>query len=311
MLTAHVLTRNNISTIERCVESALAVADRVIVGDLGSEDGTQEVCRGLGAEVVSVRFGGDYSEARNGLLKEGSNMYLEPWEFVAKGGELIRTLSGGAHLYVVQGGFISKQVRVWKDGLFVNPVFERVSGAGGAVVKSDIVIASAGEPDSRTENTDICRLWARRRPTSPEPRYYLACSLLAQGLVDEFMAEARVYLSMDKEGGESSLLMNYYLSRVEFSKGMLGDASKRAAACVALKPTFAEFWCLLGDMMYSRGKFSKAAELYRNARVLGSRRRSDDTFPIEVSKYGRYPRLMEEKCEKSAKSGLVVASKSP
>lgn len=306
MLTLQVLTRDNIGTIRSCLESAGRAADEIVVGDFGSKDGTREACEDFGARVVDLKFEGDMSEARNSLLAPGRNMYLEPWEFISRGHSLLSSMGGVNAFYVVQGGFISKQVRLWEGGRFVNPVFERLAGAGEAVVRAGVVISSRDPPDSRSSNTEACRAWAARRPTSPEPHYYLACSLLAEGKTDEFFNEAVRYLSMDREGGESSLLMNYYLARVEASRGMFKEASRRAVACLSLRPAFAEFWCLLGDMLYARGRFDKAKDMYENARIIGSRRVSDDTFPIEVCKYGDYPISMEEKCSVMARRGLVV-----
>lgn len=309
MLTIHVLTRDNIETVGRCLEAALKVADEVVVGDLGSVDGTPELCRGLGARVVPVGPSDDLSAVRNSLLGPGFNMYLEPWESVVRGLEAVRDMDGCRSFYVVQGPVVSKQVRLWDRGRFVNPVFERVSGCGEAEVTPSVVIMSSGAPDFRKSNTRACRAWAEARPTSPEAHYYLACSLLAEGDLVGFESEATKYLSMDKEGGDSSILMNYYMSRVEMQRGDYGGASRRAMACLGARPTFAEFWCLLGDMLYMRGKFDKAKEMYENARIIGTRRRGDDSFPIEVFKYGAYPRDMEEKCAARQFGELLVSQK--
>lgn len=311
MLTIQVLTRNNIQTIARCLESAFRVADEVVVGDMGSSDGTREACRDAGARVVDAKLDGDYSAVRNSLLGPGSNMYLEPWEAIVRGEEAIGGMEGCFAFYVAQGGFISKQVRLWGAGRFVNPAFERVSDCGEAVVRPDVVILASGGDNRRETNSSICRSWAESKITSPEPHYYLACALLAEGRLVEFMGEANKYLSMDRDGGESSLLMNYYMARVELSQGMVAEASRRLLGCLALRPTFAEFWCLLGDMFYVRRKYAKAKEMYQNARVIGSRRRNDDMYPIEIAKYSKYPRHMEERCEKASGQGLLVAGKDP
>lgn len=308
MLTIQVVTRNNADIIGRCLDSAFSVADEVVVGDMGSDDGTVEACRAAGARVVAVG-NADMSQARNALLAEGRNMYLEPWEFVARGAEAIRGMDGTNAFYVVQGGFVSKQVRLWESGRFVNPVFERLAGCGEATVRPGVVVSSQGGPDARRANTEACRRWAERRPTSPEPHYYLACSLLAEGRTDEFLAEAVKYMAMDEEWGDSAILMNYYMARAEAAKSMFGEAYKRVVSCLARRPTYAELWCLLGDMLYSGGRFEKARHMYENARLMGRRRRSDDMFPIEVSKYGAYPDSMEEKCRGMAGGSLLVSGK--
>lgn len=311
VLTVQVLTRNNIDTIERCLESAFATGGRVVVGDLGSDDGTDELCEARGADVRRLDFGGDYSQLRNSLLAPGRNMYLEPWESMSAGAGRVASMDGSFAFYVVQGGVVSKQVRLWSEGTFKNPVFEHVDARGDVVVAPEVVLSSDGAPDLRESNTAICRGWVARRPASPEPWYYLACSLLAEGKMDEFVGSAVKYLSMDRSPGDSSVLMNYYLARVEALKGRFDVASKRALGCLALHPSFSEFWCLLGDLMYSRGGYEKAMSLYGNALAAGRRRRSDDLLPIEVAKYGSYPRRMAERCALALKGGLLVGGKGP
>jgi tetratricopeptide (TPR) repeat protein len=309
VLTVQILTLNNGGTIRACLESVLSLGGRVVVGDLGSEDGTPDVCRDMGAEVSRMDPRGDFSSWRNSLIGDGPNMYLEPWEFLASGHGEIEGLSGASAFYVVQGGVVSKQVRFWRAGRFRNPAFESLETKEEASVHPGIVVASNPAPDRRREQTEACRRWAESCPTSPDPYYYLACSLLAEGKVDEFLGTAGKYMIMSGGRGESSLLMNYYMAKVEASKGMLKRASSRALQCIALRPTFAEFWCLLADMLYARGRYEKAREIYRNAKIIGTRRRADDLFPIEVSKYGHYPSEMERKCSELAFSGFVVAEK--
>jgi len=307
VLTIQIITKNSAKTLVRCLDSVSGLADEVVVGDLGSADETEDICRLAGAKFVSVRLEGDMSKIRNSLLREGSNMFLEPWEFVARGNELIKGMRGPNAFYVVQGGFISKQTRLWDRGAFVNPVFERLSGAGDAKVNPEVVVMSSGEPDNRRSRTESCLAWVRERPTRPDPYYYLACSLLAEGRTDEFMAEATKYLSIERGDADSLLLMNYYMSKAEASKGMFERASKRVMKCLVSSPTFAEFWCLLGDLFYASGKFAKAKEMYENARIIGKMRKSDDMFPIEIAKYKDYPESMEEKCKMMNKEKLVVS----
>lgn len=308
MLTVQILTRDNRGTIERCVESALSLGGEVVVGDLGSVDGTPELCKGMGVRVVGLKPVGCMSAARNSLLGEGFNMYLEPWEFLPPGFGLAG-LSGATAVYVVQGQTVSKQVRFWERGRFRNPVFEHLDAEGPVRVRPDLVVLSDSPPDRRREYTEACRRWSEASPTSPDPYYYLACSLLAEGLVDEFSGVSRKYMVMSGGEGDSALLMNYYIARVEASRDALKEASARILSCIAPRPTFAEFWCALGDMFFRRGKYEKARLIYENARLIGSRRRSDDMFPIEVPKYGSYPRGMERKCAELAAGGYFVAGK--
>lgn len=310
MLTIHVLARDNSETISECLKSLSGLGGRVVVGDLGSRDGTPDIARGLGAEVVLLGPTEDLAATRNGLCGEGRNMYLEPWERLVRGADSISSADGNRSFYVLDGGVVSKQVRLWEGGRFENPVFETLSGVD-SVVDPGIVVVAGKRPDARAESTEACRRWVGRRPTSPEPYYYLACCLLAEGRGAEFMAAAKKYLSLPGAGGDSVVLLNYYLARQEFAAGMHEEAFRRAVGCVFASPSFAEFWCLAGDMLSSVGDYKKAIHMYENARLCGARRRSDDSFPIEISKYDSYPRSMEEKCRRAMSEDVIVPVKRP
>jgi len=309
VLTIQILTKDNFSTIGRCLDSLQGIEARIVIADMGSTDGTSGLCSERGVEVSRVDPKGSVSDVRNALLGSGSNMYIEPWERLVRGSDSLASMSGTNAFYVVQGGVVSKQVRFWEAGRFRNPVFESVDSDINPQVRPDVVIVSEGQPDSRSSNTRICREWAESSPASEVPYYYLACSLLAEGKMEEFRNASGMYLAMERERGDSYVLMNYYMAVADANRGDLKTASRRAAMCVASKPTFAEFWCLLGDMFYARGAYEKALHMYENARVMGRRRSSYDLMPVELPKYEDYPSKMEASCRKRMGENLIVASK--
>ena len=51
-LAVAITTKNNLRTIRECRESVRGIADKIVVVDSGSTDGTVELCREMGAEVV-------------------------------------------------------------------------------------------------------------------------------------------------------------------------------------------------------------------------------------------------------------------
>ncbi|WP_028987880.1 glycosyltransferase [Thermicanus aegyptius] len=59
------IVKNEADCIARCLESAGPLVDEIIVVDTGSTDGTDAICRSLGAKVFSFRWNDDFSEARN------------------------------------------------------------------------------------------------------------------------------------------------------------------------------------------------------------------------------------------------------
>jgi (heptosyl)LPS beta-1,4-glucosyltransferase len=77
-LMAVILTKNEARHIAECIKS-VAWADRVLLSDSFSEDGTVEIARGLGAEVVQSPFV-NFSEQRSAALDEARSRGAE-WVF--------------------------------------------------------------------------------------------------------------------------------------------------------------------------------------------------------------------------------------
>ena len=51
-LAVTITTKNNMRTIRECLDSVTAIADKILVVDSGSTDGTVELCQQLGAQVI-------------------------------------------------------------------------------------------------------------------------------------------------------------------------------------------------------------------------------------------------------------------
>jgi glycosyltransferase involved in cell wall biosynthesis len=68
-LTVVVAVRNEEANLERCL-GAVARAERVIVADSASTDRTEEIARGMGAEVVQFRYVGGYPKKRQWVVDE-------------------------------------------------------------------------------------------------------------------------------------------------------------------------------------------------------------------------------------------------
>ena len=62
------IVKDEARMIERCLESARAVADQLVVVDTGSSDATPQLATRAGAEVYHHPWRGDFSEARNHSL---------------------------------------------------------------------------------------------------------------------------------------------------------------------------------------------------------------------------------------------------
>lgn len=68
-LTVIILTYNELLHIERCLTNVKPLARRIVVVDSGSEDGTVDICRRMGAEVVTHAWPGNQADQFNWALE--------------------------------------------------------------------------------------------------------------------------------------------------------------------------------------------------------------------------------------------------
>ncbi|MFQ5720039.1 MAG: glycosyltransferase [Acidobacteriota bacterium] len=85
LLTVCVITRDEEDTLERCLVSVKDVADRLVVVDTGSTDGTEQIATRLGASVFRRLWDDDFSAARNHAIEQART----PWILMVDADELV------------------------------------------------------------------------------------------------------------------------------------------------------------------------------------------------------------------------------
>ncbi|SEU20219.1 glycosyltransferase family 2 protein [Paenibacillus sp. NFR01] len=70
------IVKNEADTLARCLKSVAGVADELIVVDTGSTDGTAEIARRFGADVVDYPWNGDFAAARNAGLRRAKGAWI-------------------------------------------------------------------------------------------------------------------------------------------------------------------------------------------------------------------------------------------
>lgn len=308
MLTIQIVTKNNAKTIRAALESVASLKPRLVVGDLGSTDDTKDVCMGLGATVVDL---GDMprDKARNRLAEDygsGSNFWMHPWEALIQGHGVLSKWKGGvANVTVLQNHTYSQEVRLYgPDDRFVNPVFERIDCDEAPLTGA--VLFSRGNIEANDAYRWI-EEWKAQSPLSPTPHYYQGCMLLSEGRYDDFIKVADHYLFMDRETSMSTVMTRYYYALAQLvHKRAFKPALQNLNLCLCAKPLMAEFWCLTGDVYYHLlHRFRQAKEFYDNAIILGGRRKKDDRWPMDITKYSSYPKKMMDSCDSLLHRGGV------
>ena len=274
---------------------------KVVVGDLGSTDKTLDICESYGVQIRRMA-GTSRNEARNRLMGDGWNMMIEPWEILSSGHQYARNASRCSYAKIIREKTISKEIRLWDEGMFINPIYERIDVE--TPHEADVVFYCIG-PRNHKEDLKLIEEWKEKEPFSSAPYYYQASTLLALGQHEEFLKVAQHYLFLDGKS-MSSVMTRYYLAYVFLTKKEVRPALQNLNLCLCARPLMAEFWCLMADVYYHLlKKFDQAKEFYENALILGARRMADDKCPMDISKYNKYPRMMIESCDKITGSQAV------
>lgn len=74
MISAVIISKNEVDRIGDCIESLKTLTDDIIVMDSGSTDGTQELCKSLGAQLINTEWKG-YGPTKN----EGNKKAKYDW----------------------------------------------------------------------------------------------------------------------------------------------------------------------------------------------------------------------------------------
>jgi tetratricopeptide (TPR) repeat protein len=296
-LTTHLLIKNDKPLIATALQSILSLGP-IIIGNLGSTDGTINVCKKFGAEIYNI--------SNRNLLTEQSktdwNLFIHPWEILASGHKEIiektKTNVSSFYIQILQSDIMFKEIRLWNKKAnikFHNPVFETINDKKAGFLERSFIYTKQHLVDYQQLLTEI-DCWKKNQPTIAEPYYYQACMFLNQGKYKEFLSIADNYLFRKKEG-IAAVNLKYYAALICLHLKDLNKAIFHITGCISALPLMAEYWCLLGDIYYQVGQYKNAIIFYENAIILGGKRPSIDEYPIEISKYKEYPEKMIKSCK--------------
>lgn len=296
-LKIQILVENNEKTIKQTLDSIIDLNAKIVIGNLKSTDGTIKICKDYDLEIINFYELDDMSKIRNDLSDPDNwNMFINPWESLIQGHEIINNLEDDkdcCYVRMIENDIITKEIRLWKNTKFVNPVCESIQEKN-SFTKNGIIIKSIGS--SKSLKIESIKKWMEKNPLSYEPYYYMAFCYLSNRNYKNFIICAEQYFLMHRKNDDMpSIMMRYYLSIIQLHiTKQIDKAAKNILFCLSCCPTFSEFWCLMGDILYHQKSFEKSKAMYENALIMGKRRSNNDFFPIEINKYKNYPSKMVE-----------------
>lgn len=298
MLTVHVVTKNNVHSIQKTLESVKPLNCPIKIIDLGSNDGTPSLIRRLGYSVEHMEAEGRDTALSKTTHESGWHFLIRPGETLADGHRVLQNFRGvAANVRLIRDSFISYEVRVWTGSTsFNNPVWPYPT-----VTSDKLIGVNLFGSDNNLNALNEVNTWQSRTPTLGEPRFCKAMIQFSQGRYKDFMHEADQYIFLEKNHLSKSITMvryHYALANL-LTGGKAQDSLKQLNLCVCVAPLMAEFWCAMGDVYYHKlNRFEDAMQMYENAIFLGSKRMSTDLWPMDITKYEEYPQQMIDSCLK-------------
>lgn len=138
------IVKDGAATLRRCLASVRPVVDRILIGDTGSTDETVAIAREFGADVISIPWQGNFSSARNAVLRHGSC----DWVLVLDADEMLDPEGAAAMAKLIQqpgpaaydvwrwNYVLSTSCRSGEHGALLNPGLLPESVAYPAYVRS-------------------------------------------------------------------------------------------------------------------------------------------------------------------------------
>ena len=303
MLTTQILVKNNEDTIEKCLNSVEDASSKIIIGDLGCDDKTIDICKKYKKiEIIKLKNIKNYSEIRNELSSE-FNFLINPWEYLAQGQDLIKQES--CHVYILQNNIISKDLRFWTKEKFKNPAYETIESETQNQ-NPNIIIVSKNPKDDLKEKEKILIEWQKEKPFNLDVYYYLACCYLSMRNYEKFIINSNEYFLRENKINISYIMMKYYSAQVCLFRNEIEKSIMDITECLVHRPQMSEFWCFLGDIYYKILEYKKSISFYENAKIIGKKRKSDDFYPIEIKKYKEYPEKMIKNIEEIIKKPYLI-----
>lgn len=330
------IVRDESEVISRCLNSARTVTDNILVLDTGSTDDTVRLAEEAGAKVRHFTWVNDFSAARNKSFeladKEFSPEYImwldaddviEPDDAI-KIRKLLESAdadvyfapyayaqdaNGNPSLLLIRERILKASLNLRWEGLIHEAI--GVLGADLKTVNCEDWKITHKRPVDRApgaRNINIYRLWIKQNGKLPTSRdtYYYARTLQETGNITEAKSVYAEFVAAADAWWEDKATAYYNMARIARAQGLLEEAQRYASQAAAIKHTYAEAYCLLGEACMADKQWVAAIHWYqiatnceRPADTLGATQREYYTWlpwlqlAVCYTKLGKLPEARE------------------
>jgi glycosyltransferase involved in cell wall biosynthesis len=243
------IVKNGAATLRNCIASVAGVADQIVIVDTGSTDGTVQLARELGAEVIDFPWQDDFAQARNAAVRALTTDWvlvmdddeeLDP-EARAKIPALLNNPRVGGYLVTLR-----------------NYIFFRfgVGGHGPSAQSLDAAVPGAERARAYTDFA-LCRLFRR------DPRIYYV------GKVHELVEPSMHALGL--EVAPANFVIHHFGHLCSPDELRSKDELYRKLSRLKVKdtPNDSQSWTELGQVEYERFKnYTVGIECFERALAL-------------------------------------------
>jgi len=142
-------------------------------------------------------------------------------------------------------------------------------------------------------SANVVEQWARQKPFCIQACCWLMDLWAGKEEWEKCSSEGRRFLFVtNAKYLEESANISYKTAYSDLMLGKIQQCVENLIFCLAINPSFAEAWCLLGDVFCLNGQVRRASAFYKNAIFSGKLRNFHDLMLIMTEKYESHPKQM-------------------
>jgi hypothetical protein len=142
-------------------------------------------------------------------------------------------------------------------------------------------------------SSEMVENWVKKNPFSSQACYWLMDLYAGREEWEKCSSEGRRFLFVTGNRYlEESVNVNYKIACSDLMIGKIQQCVESLIFCLAINPSFAEAWCLLGDIFCLNKQINRASSFYKNAILSGKLRDFHDAMLIMTEKYEDHPKKM-------------------